>query len=117
MKQTVEIIEKDAYFKAVKDNESMQLLSKRPSAEQIQQFFYAPLSLGRQFREMKTISKLQKEQELVDLVHYVKSYLQEIESNRVLLLESEENSNETFEGLEDYEIVDKAEVYEKAKEE
>ncbi|CAG8511231.1 7134_t:CDS:2 [Ambispora gerdemannii] len=118
MKTGVEIIESNVYFKAINDQEAKQYLSKRPSAEQVQQFFYASLSLGRQFQEKQTISQLQKQQELVDLIDYVKGHLAEIEKNRILLIEkgNEKNNSEHSIEEEDYEVIDKnVTVYEKAK--
>jgi hypothetical protein len=120
MKEGVEVVETNAYFEALKNPEAKQYLSQRPSAEQIQQFFYTSLSVGRQFRERKTISQLQKQQELVDLIHYVKGHLEEIEKNRILLIENDNGESSSGHPVEEegYEIVDKnTTVYEKAKEE
>jgi hypothetical protein len=49
MKEGVEVLERDVYFQTINDQEVKQYLGKRPSAEQIQQFFYTSLSLGRKF--------------------------------------------------------------------
>ena len=117
MKEGVEVLEKDIYFQTINDQEVKQYLGKRPSAEQIQQFFYTSLSLGRKFRESQTISRLQKQEELVDLIRYVQGHLEEIEKNRVLLLENG-NGESSVAPIEEegYEIIDKNTTsYEKAK--
>lgn len=109
MKESVEVIESIG-FKSINDQEEIKpFLSQRPSAEQIQQFFYTSLSLGRQFRERQTISHLQKQRELENLIDYVQGHLEEIEKNRMLLLENDngESSSSTIPiEEEDYEVID-----------